>query len=79
MPDVIWRLRYRSTLSPTRGVDEVNIATKTADPVKARAVAEFWLARSMSHQSTKFIDVRPFLACTEDELLAEQKAAKVPA
>ncbi len=71
-----WQLRYRSPLSPTKGVDDVTIQTNSTDEGRAKVVAEFWLGKAMAHPGTKFVYVRRAVVQTEDDMIAEmnQKA-----
>lgn len=71
MAKVSWELRYRSPLSPTKGVDTVLIETNTALEADAKKVADYWLAKERPSPSTRFVYVRRAVVCTQDEMERE--------
>lgn len=71
-----WKLRYRSSLAKTRGVDEVLIQTTQPDYTKAKQVADFWLSKHRAHPSTRFVSLEPNCVQTEADMDKELKAQK---
>lgn len=68
MADILWQLRYRSPLSPTKGVDDVIIQAGDAD--EAKRLADWWLANKVASPSTRFVYVRPLVVATMADMLA---------
>ena len=64
-----WEVRYRSPLADTRGVDVVIIETSTSDPLRAEAVAKYWLANARPSPSTLLISIRRQVVQTEDDMV----------
>lgn len=75
----LWQLRYRSPLSPTKGVDDVLIETNTTLESDARRVAEHWLATRRASPSTRFVYVRPAVVMTQDQMEEELTKPAQPA
>ena len=76
-----WQLRYRSPLSPTRGVDDVVSETETDDLIAAQTLAEWWLDLKMPSPSTRFVYVRRLVVATSAEMraaLGPQKSVPEP-
>jgi hypothetical protein len=71
MSEVLWQLRYRSPISPTKGVDDVQISTNSTDEARAKVVADYWLAKKMAHPSTRFVFVRRAVVQTEEDMIKE--------
>ncbi len=66
-----WKLRYKSAMSPSRGVYDVLIESNSADYDQARWVAEDYLKSKMAHPSTRFVMLEPAVAHSEDEAARE--------
>lgn len=75
----LWQLRYRSPLSPTKGVDDVLIETNTNLEADAKRVADRWLATKMPSPSTRFVYVRPAVVYTQDQMEDELTKPATPA
>lgn len=69
---ILWQLRYRSPLSPTRGVDDVVIETATDDPAEAEKLAKWWLEHKVPSPSTRFVYVRRLVVATAADMRAAQ-------
>lgn len=77
-----WELRYRSPLADTKGVDVVIIETNSPDPLRAEAVARYWLANARPSPSTLLISIRRQVVQTEEDMqkgvVTSQPAEKLP-
>lgn len=74
----LWQLRYRSPLSPTKGVDDVLIETNTTLEADAKRVSEHWLATRRASPSTRFVYARPAVVMTQDLMEDELTKPAVP-
>jgi len=74
----LWQLRYRSPLSPTKGVDDVVIETDSELEADAKALAEWWLATKMPSPSTRFVYVRRLVVATAGEMRLAQSRRGEP-
>jgi hypothetical protein len=64
--EILWQLRYRSPLAPTKGVDDVSISTDIDDEAEARRVADWWLSEHKPSPATRFIYVRKHVVATSE-------------
>ena len=73
-----WELRYRSPLSPSKGVDDVLVQTdaregESVDAAykRAKVVADYWLGTARAHPNTTFIYLRPAVVMSERRMAQE--------
>lgn len=79
MARIAWQLRYRSPISPTKGVDDVIIETDTDSEPDAKVLAEWWLATHVPSPATRFVYVRRLVVATTAMMQkALAKAAEPP-
>lgn len=82
MEKIQWELRYRSPLSPTKGVDDVLVETDAEHHAKhngdreaaAKELADWFLANRVASPSTRFVYVRRAVVATS----ADMRAAAIP-
>jgi hypothetical protein len=74
-----WQLRYRSPLSPTKGVDDVIIETDGDTEAEAQALAEWWLRTHVPSPSTRFVYVRRLVVATSTQMREAIARAAAPA